>query len=99
MMIALPNRDKSWTVTLFMPLKNFQELKKPETLLKFFQINFPDALNYMTEDGLIRDYFSTVPSHLVSIKVNFLFSFYRTGNEEKYIIIIIIIRFSVIRII
>ncbi|EEB16860.1 Kynurenine 3-monooxygenase, putative [Pediculus humanus corporis] len=70
MMIALPNRDKSWTVTLFMPLKNFQELKKPETLLKFFQINFPDALNYMTEDGLIRDYFSTVPSHLVSIKCN-----------------------------
>lgn len=38
MMIALPNQDKSWTVTLFMPFEIFNSLDTPETLLDFFKV-------------------------------------------------------------
>ncbi|KAG0727088.1 Kynurenine 3-monooxygenase [Chionoecetes opilio] len=37
MMIALPNQDKSWTVTLFMPFNIFHTLTTPEILIDFFQ--------------------------------------------------------------
>ena len=38
MMIALPNQDCSWTVTLFMPFDIFGTLSTPEKLLGFFQV-------------------------------------------------------------
>ncbi|GFS52444.1 kynurenine 3-monooxygenase, partial [Trichonephila inaurata madagascariensis] len=40
MMIALPNQDKSYTVTLFMPFAMFDKLKTPEKLLEFFTEHF-----------------------------------------------------------
>lgn len=69
MMIALPNQDRTWTVTLFMPFEQFSELKTPEALLKFFEKYFPDSIPLIGEDKLIKDYFSTKPSPLISIKV------------------------------
>lgn len=39
MMIALPNQDKSWTVTLFMPFGIFNSLDTPEVLLDFFKVS------------------------------------------------------------
>lgn len=39
MMIALPNQDKSWTVTLFMPFEIFHGLSTPEKLIDFFQVS------------------------------------------------------------
>lgn len=44
MMIALPNQDKTYTVTLFMPFKMFEQLDTPEKLVDFFEENFADSL-------------------------------------------------------
>ncbi|XP_077288296.1 kynurenine 3-monooxygenase cn [Arctopsyche grandis] len=68
MMIALPNQDQSWTVTLFMPFVKFKQLDTPEALLKFFNTNFPDAIPLIGKDKLISDFFKGKPLPLVSIK-------------------------------
>jgi hypothetical protein len=44
MMIALPNKDKSFTCTLFWPFKgehSFENLKTPEDVLAFFRTEVP----------------------------------------------------------
>lgn len=68
MMIALPNVDKSWTVTLFMPFTIFNSLTDKETLLEFFKRIFPDACSLIGTEELLRDFFKTKPSPLVCIK-------------------------------
>ena len=68
MMIALPNQDKSWTVTLFMPFENFESIKDKNDLLNFFLTYFPDAIPLIGEQNLIKDFFSIKPSPLVSVK-------------------------------
>ncbi|KAH8301498.1 hypothetical protein KR059_004834 [Drosophila kikkawai] len=68
MMIALPNQDKSFTVTLSMPFEVFAKIQSKEQLLEFFRINFRDALPLIGEEQLIKDFFKTRPQHLVSIK-------------------------------
>ncbi|XP_068081330.1 kynurenine 3-monooxygenase [Anabrus simplex] len=70
MMIAMPNQDRTWTVTLFMPLNEFQLLRKSEQLLNFFQFHFPDAIPLIGKERLVVDFFSTSPSPLVSVKCN-----------------------------
>lgn len=50
MMIALPNTDGSFTCTLFLPFEgssSFQELKRDESIKKFFHETFPDAVTNM----------------------------------------------------
>jgi len=52
MLIALPNLDGSFTVTLFLARQGepgFDQLKKPEGLQRFFAANFPDALALIPE--------------------------------------------------
>lgn len=44
MMIALPNKDGSFTVTLFMPFKWFKAIDTEDKLVNFFEQNFPDAI-------------------------------------------------------
>ena len=44
MVIALPNQDATFTVTLFMPYAMFENIKTNAQLLEFFEKNFPDAL-------------------------------------------------------
>nr|CAD7392601.1 unnamed protein product [Timema cristinae] len=68
MMIALPNQDRSWTVTLFMPFHKFDSLDTPEKLVEFFKECFPDAVALIGQDQLVRDFFATRPSSLVSVK-------------------------------
>ncbi|XP_031638523.1 kynurenine 3-monooxygenase-like [Contarinia nasturtii] len=68
MMIALPNQDKSWTVTLFMPFSNFASIVKIDDLLTFFTEYFPDAINLIGKQRLIDDFFKAKPQHLISIK-------------------------------
>ncbi|CAH1402338.1 unnamed protein product [Nezara viridula] len=76
MLIALPNQDDSWTVTLFMPLVKFDELQGKEHAIKsFFQQNFPDALQLIGDSKVIEDF--SKPSHLVSIKC----TKYNVGNK------------------
>lgn len=69
MMIALPNQDKSWTVTLFMPFLNFESIKTIDDLLAFFTENFPDAIDLIGQKRLISDFFKATPQYLVSVKV------------------------------
>jgi len=69
MMIALPNQDKSFTVTLFMPWEGengFNQIKTPEQLLAFFESTFPDAIPIMPT--LVDDYFANPTGHLITIK-------------------------------
>ena len=68
MMIALPNQDKSFTVTLFMPFEYFESIKNSDQLMDFFNQNFPDSIPLIGRDNLIKDFFGTKPSPLVSIK-------------------------------
>nr|CAD7603412.1 unnamed protein product [Timema genevievae] len=68
MMIALPNQDRSWTVTLFMPFHKFDSLDTPEKLVEFFRECFPDAVALIGQEQLVRDFFATRPSSLVSVK-------------------------------
>lgn len=69
MMIALPNQDKSFTVTLFMPFSQFSAINSKHKLLHFFRRNFPDAVPLIGEEDLVSDFFASQPSHLISIKV------------------------------
>ena len=69
MMIALPNQDASWTVTLFMPHDKFEALTTPEQLLAFFKTYYPDSIPLIGKDRLVKDFFATKPSGLISVKV------------------------------
>lgn len=68
MMIALPNQDKSFTVTLFMPFDSFEAIRTEEQLIHFFEHYFPDSIDLIGKQRLIQDYFGTKAASLVSIK-------------------------------
>ncbi|MFI5150322.1 MAG: FAD-dependent oxidoreductase [Bacteroidia bacterium] len=69
MMIALPNFDGSFTVTMFLPFegeKSFAALKTPEQVQQFFEQEFPDVLALMP--GLQHDFFENPTASLVTVK-------------------------------
>lgn len=71
MLIALPNLDGSFTVTLFFPMEgetSFESLKTEEEVMKFFEEVFPDALEQMPT--LRTDYFENPTATLVTIRCN-----------------------------
>lgn len=84
MMIALPNQDASWTVTLFMPHDKFEALTTPEELLAFFKIHYPDVIPLIGKDRLVKDFFSIKPSGLISVKVGRHFIKSTLGNSLKH---------------
>lgn len=61
MLIALPNLDRSFTCTLFLPHKgaepSFEALQSPHEVRRFFQRWFPDALRLMPtlEDDFLEN--------------------------------------------
>lgn len=58
MLIALPNIDGSFTVTLFLPRagKNgFESLTNQEAVIRFFNTQFPDAQQHLSD--LVADFF------------------------------------------
>lgn len=68
MLIALPNPDKSFTCTLFLPFEGpvaFEQLKTPDALQDFFQQYFPDALPLMP--SLIEDFRDNPTGSLVTV--------------------------------
>lgn len=68
MLIALPNLDGSYTVTLFFPFEgptSFAALNSDEKVLEFFSRVFPDALELMPD--LIEDYHKNPTASLVTI--------------------------------
>ncbi len=70
MLIALPNLDGSFTVTLFLSFDegtyNFNNLTNKERVLEFFQKEFPDALALMP--NLTDDFFKNPTSPLGTVK-------------------------------
>ncbi|MDC9722172.1 MAG: NAD(P)/FAD-dependent oxidoreductase [Urechidicola sp.] len=70
MLIALPNLDGSFTVTLFLPHNNsvysFSELNTDEKVSNFFQKQFPDALELMP--NLIDEFQNNPVGNLGTIK-------------------------------
>jgi kynurenine 3-monooxygenase len=70
MLIALPNLDGSFTVTLFLSFDegdyNFNNLANPEIVTEFFQKEFPDALELMP--NLVEDFFENPTSPLGTVK-------------------------------
>uniref|UniRef100_A0A8C2TLQ3 Kynurenine 3-monooxygenase n=1 Tax=Coturnix japonica TaxID=93934 RepID=A0A8C2TLQ3_COTJA len=68
MMIALPNMDKSFTCTLFMPFEEFEKLKTGEQVLDFFQTYFPDSIPLIGEQELKHDFFLLPAQAMISVK-------------------------------
>ena len=68
MMIGLPNQDKTFTVTLFMPTTTFEDIKDREGLLHFFNENFRDSINLIGKETLVKSFFSNRALPLVSVK-------------------------------
>ncbi len=70
MLIALPNLNGSFTVTLFLPFEGdgyaFENLNTDEEILSFFREVFPDALEYMPT--LLDDFRANPASSLVTVK-------------------------------
>ena len=70
MIIALPNLDGSFTVTLFLSYDegdyNFNNLTTPEKVTEFFKKEFPDALEIMP--NLTEDFFNNPTAPLGTVK-------------------------------
>ncbi|XP_038670004.1 kynurenine 3-monooxygenase isoform X2 [Scyliorhinus canicula] len=68
MMIALPNLDKSFTCTLFMPFEEFEKLTTEDKVLLFFKKCFPDSIPLIGIDALKQDYFRLPAQAMISVK-------------------------------
>ena len=68
MMIGLPNQDRSFTMTLFMPYAIFESIDTEEDLLAFFMKHFPDSLPKIGANRLVQDYFKNPTGSLISVK-------------------------------
>lgn len=69
MLIALPNPDASFTLTLFFPFEgtiSFDALKTDQEILTFFNDTFPDASALMPT--LLEDFKTNPTSSLVTVK-------------------------------
>ncbi|CAJ0924533.1 unnamed protein product, partial [Mesorhabditis belari] len=68
-MIALANRDHTFTVTIFAPFRVFEEqMSNDSDIIKFFEENFHDALELMGRAHVLETFHRVRPQSLVSIK-------------------------------
>lgn len=68
MMIALPNKDCSFTCTLFMPYDILKQICDQDDSLAFFERNFPDSIVLIGADNIKKALLTVRPSSLISIK-------------------------------
>jgi kynurenine 3-monooxygenase len=68
MMIALPNKDKTFTCTLFMPFEKFDEIKTTDQIMSFFEKEFPDFIPLIGQENLVNDYLRNPVGPLLSVK-------------------------------
>lgn len=69
MLIALPNTDKSFTATLFMPFEMFESIKANKDVVNFFEKEFADIVPLIGREKLARSFMKATPGGLISIKV------------------------------
>lgn len=67
MMIALPNKDGTFTCTLFMPFNDLQQLKDPDKAIEFFRRNFPDSIKLIGAERIRETMSKVKASSLISI--------------------------------
>ncbi|KAK6755838.1 hypothetical protein RB195_014305 [Necator americanus] len=68
-LIALANRDKTFTVTIFAPFSEFEDkMSTPNDVESFFKENFPDAYELLGRHHLLDTFNRVRPQSLVSIK-------------------------------
>ncbi|CAH3024431.1 unnamed protein product [Porites evermanni] len=68
MLIAIPNKEQSFTCTLIMPFEKFDALTKKEDVIDFFNALFPNFVQLMGEERILEDFFKNPVLPMVSIK-------------------------------
>ncbi|KAA1474919.1 FAD/NAD-P-binding domain-containing protein [Dentipellis sp. KUC8613] len=68
MLIALPNKDMSFTCTLFAPVEEFERLDGRTATLTWFRTQFPDALALIGEEALWSSFEHNPRSSLMTVK-------------------------------
>ena len=68
MMIGLPNQDKTFTLTLFMPFATFDNIQTEKDIMDFFEREFPDSIPLIGKEKLIKDYQNNPTGPLISVK-------------------------------
>ncbi|KAF8894548.1 FAD/NAD(P)-binding domain-containing protein [Infundibulicybe gibba] len=68
MLIALPNKDYTFTCTLFAPSSELDRLDTPNAILAWFKAHFPDAVPILGEKALVNDFIRNPRSPLVCTK-------------------------------
>lgn len=68
MMIALPNQDHSFTITVFMPFSIFNSIENKDDVLGFFSKHFEDAVRMIGTDKLVQDYFKNLTASMIAVK-------------------------------
>jgi len=64
----LPNKEKSFTCTLFAPMTEFEKLSHKDQVLSWFRTHFPDALEIIGTEGLLNSFQRNPRNPLISIK-------------------------------
>lgn len=68
-LIALANKDKTFTVTIFAPFTEFEKhMSTTEDVLSFFEENFPDAFKLLGKEHITETFKRVKPQPLVSVK-------------------------------
>ncbi|KAK7467008.1 kynurenine 3-monooxygenase, mitochondrial precursor [Stygiomarasmius scandens] len=70
MLIALPNKDCTFTCTLFAPSSDLDRLGTAENFLTWFETHFPDALIAIGGKNLIKDFTHNPRSPLICTRAN-----------------------------
>jgi kynurenine 3-monooxygenase len=67
MLMGLPNKDGSFTMTLYMPQSWFEEYKSPSAFENYFKTNYPDAVPLMPD--FVKDYESNPQGFLGIVRM------------------------------
>ncbi|KAF7337739.1 FAD/NAD(P)-binding domain-containing protein [Mycena sanguinolenta] len=69
-LVAMPNKNKSFTCALFAPKDVFDNLQSPDTLVPFFKTHFPDLLSVLGEKQLVLELQRNPRSQMITTKAN-----------------------------
>ncbi|KAJ6520350.1 FAD/NAD-binding domain-containing protein [Mycena sanguinolenta] len=69
-LVAMPNKNKSFTCALFAPKAIFENLQYPDTLIPFFKTHFPDLLSVLGEKQLVLELQRNPRSQMITTKAN-----------------------------
>ncbi|KAG8686946.1 kynurenine 3-monooxygenase, mitochondrial precursor [Ceratobasidium sp. 394] len=70
MLIALPNKNKSFTCTLFAPTKELDELDTTEKFVAWFETHFCDAVDHIGRSRLAESFEQNPRNSLICVKTN-----------------------------